>query len=77
MSTLVPQNHMTPSITMIFQDAKPFLDQIASDDVCEGKLKDYVPSQVMPEVLDEPKCKRRRYVFIQLQNFNISFRYLG
>ena len=23
------------------QDAKPFLDQIASDDVCEGKLKDY------------------------------------
>mmetsp|Transcript_40154 Transcript_40154/g.92869 ORF Transcript_40154/g.92869 Transcript_40154/m.92869 type:complete len:1180 (+) Transcript_40154:120-3659(+) len=24
------------------QDAKPYLDQIASDDVCEGKLKDYV-----------------------------------
>eukprot|EP00933_Yihiella_yeosuensis_P034259 TRINITY_DN2776_c0_g1_i6.p1 TRINITY_DN2776_c0_g1~~TRINITY_DN2776_c0_g1_i6.p1 ORF type:complete len:1229 (+),score=452.93 TRINITY_DN2776_c0_g1_i6:132-3818(+) len=24
------------------QDAKPFLDQIATDDVCEGKLKDYV-----------------------------------
>ncbi|CAE8625115.1 unnamed protein product, partial [Polarella glacialis] len=24
------------------QDAKPFLDQIATDDICEGKLKDYV-----------------------------------
>ncbi|CAE7328064.1 crt [Symbiodinium sp. CCMP2456] len=24
------------------QDAKPYLDQIASDEICEGKLKDYV-----------------------------------
>ena len=29
------------------EDAKPFLDQIASDDVCEGKLKDYVPLQAV------------------------------
>ena len=24
------------------EDAKPYLDQIASDEICEGKLKDYV-----------------------------------
>jgi len=24
------------------EDAKPYLDQIASEDVCEGKLRDYV-----------------------------------
>lgn len=24
------------------EDAKPFLDKIASEDLCEGKLKDYV-----------------------------------
>eukprot|EP00435_Cladocopium_sp_Y103_P071319 s366_g37.t1 len=30
------------ALAFVSTDAKPFLDQIASDDVCEGKLKDYV-----------------------------------
>ena len=28
--------------TQTREDAKPYLDQIASEDVCEGKLRDYV-----------------------------------